>query len=204
MSHVTTAQTYHASSGSMVPMPSPRMPPTPIAPMPPRGWTGPRRQSLAERAGIGLDLFVEVGVESRGAQDPIDQLARSGCQREEFENLSWPGAATCFVCLAGPPDNNHAASFDRRRRRRHREAMLERLEQDSFRVRSCDSLASARGELETKSFDLVLLDVQLPDGNGLALLNDLEQQPGAEIVFITATAAWTRRSRRSAAAPSTT
>jgi len=66
-----------------------------------------------------------------------------------------------------------------------REAMLERLEQDSFRVRSCDSLASARGELETKTFDLVLLDVQLPDGSGLALLNDLEQQPGAEIVFIT-------------------
>jgi DNA-binding NtrC family response regulator len=66
-----------------------------------------------------------------------------------------------------------------------REAMLERLEQDSFRVRSCDSLASARGELETKSFDLVLLDLQLPDGSGLALLGDLEQQPGAEIVFIT-------------------
>jgi DNA-binding NtrC family response regulator len=66
-----------------------------------------------------------------------------------------------------------------------REAMLERLEQDSFRVSSCDSLASAWGELETKTFDLVLLDVQLPDGNGLALLNDLEQQPGAEIVFIT-------------------
>jgi len=66
-----------------------------------------------------------------------------------------------------------------------RDAMVERLEQDGFRAKCCESLAGAREELGTGSFDLVLLDLQLPDGNGLALLGDLEQQPGAEIVFIT-------------------
>jgi DNA-binding NtrC family response regulator len=66
-----------------------------------------------------------------------------------------------------------------------RDAMVERLELDGFRARCCDSLATARGELGNKPFDLVLLDLQLPDGSGLALLDELEQQPGAEIVFIT-------------------
>ena len=66
-----------------------------------------------------------------------------------------------------------------------RDAMVERLEQEGFRSKCCESLAGARGELGAGSFDLVLLDLQLPDGNGLALLGDLEQQPGAEIVFIT-------------------
>jgi two-component system, NtrC family, response regulator HydG len=63
--------------------------------------------------------------------------------------------------------------------------MVERLEQEAFRARCCDTLAAARQEIETSSFDLVLLDVQLPDGSGLALLDDLELQPNAEIVFIT-------------------
>jgi len=66
-----------------------------------------------------------------------------------------------------------------------RDAMVERLEQDGFRARCCESLASARGELGTGTFDLILLDLQLPDGSGLALLGELELQPSAEIVFIT-------------------
>jgi DNA-binding NtrC family response regulator len=66
-----------------------------------------------------------------------------------------------------------------------RDAMVERLEQDHFRAHCCDSLATARAELETRAFDLILLDLQLPDGSGLALLDDLEAQPASEVVFIT-------------------
>ncbi|RRV32114.1 response regulator [Pseudomonas sp. o96-267] len=50
-----------------------------------------------------------------------------------------------------------------------------------------DSLAEARRLLAEQPFDLVLLDLGLPDGNGLELLDELQnQQPGLPVAVLSA------------------
>jgi two-component system response regulator AtoC len=47
------------------------------------------------------------------------------------------------------------------------------------------SVAEAQQILERRAFDLVLLDLDLPDGNGLTLLEALDESPDSEVVIIT-------------------
>lgn len=59
-------------------------------------------------------------------------------------------------------------------------AVLERS--DAERLRDCDiveaaNLADARGSLQARNFDVVILDVRLPDGSGLTLARDLADKP---------------------------
>jgi CheY-like chemotaxis protein len=71
-------------------------------------------------------------------------------------------------------------------------AVLERS--TSERLRDCDvveasNLADARDNLDARSFDIVILDVRLPDGSGLALARDLadkRQSPGQRVVVMSA------------------
>lgn len=50
----------------------------------------------------------------------------------------------------------------------------------------CHSLAEARALLAERPFDLVLLDVNLPDGSGLDLLQELRRTGGPPVVLLTA------------------
>jgi CheY-like chemotaxis protein len=71
-------------------------------------------------------------------------------------------------------------------------AVLERS--TSERLRDCDiveaaNLADARGSLLAQTFDVVILDVRLPDGSGLTLARDLadkRQSPGQRVVVMSA------------------
>src|SRR5262245_14884555 len=67
-----------------------------------------------------------------------------------------------------------------------RGTLVDWLERHGFPgARGVGSVREARELIRAGPFDLVLLDLELPDGHGLELLSDLEQQPGADVVIVT-------------------
>ncbi|MCP3919896.1 MAG: sigma-54-dependent Fis family transcriptional regulator, partial [bacterium] len=50
------------------------------------------------------------------------------------------------------------------------------LEDEGYRVAGAGSAGEARGVLAREAQDLVMLDLQLPDANGLELLSELQQE----------------------------
>jgi len=62
--------------------------------------------------------------------------------------------------------------------------MVRSLQQEKHVVESAPDFYSAREKLETYQYDCVLLDIGLPGGNGLVLLEELKKQNSAEGVII--------------------
>ena len=56
---------------------------------------------------------------------------------------------------------------------------------EGFSTRTAHSLKDARAEIAKAPPDVVLVDLHLPDGNGLELFKDLETSPATEIILIT-------------------
>ncbi len=69
--------------------------------------------------------------------------------------------------------------------RTHLEALQKLLEAEGFEVRTAGSLESAHEALSKEEFDLLLADLQLPDGTALDLFSALDERPTMEIVFVT-------------------
>ncbi len=68
-----------------------------------------------------------------------------------------------------------------------REGLCELLEKEQYQVHSAASCQEGRKLLEQHSFDLLILDVMLPDGNGLELCTELRGQGSdVPILFLTA------------------
>lgn len=68
-----------------------------------------------------------------------------------------------------------------------REGMTELFEKENYSVVFADSLKLARTYLSVSNFDLITLDVLLPDGNGLELCREIrEKNILTPILFITA------------------
>lgn len=57
--------------------------------------------------------------------------------------------------------------------------LLELLEAAGLRVQACATVASARQVLAQEQFSLVILDVLLPDGDGIELLKEIRAMPSA-------------------------
>ena len=57
--------------------------------------------------------------------------------------------------------------------RQLREVVRESLQKDRFVVETAADVSSAIGKLEAYSYDCVLLDIMLPDGNGLDILRKI-------------------------------
>lgn len=59
------------------------------------------------------------------------------------------------------------------------------LEQEDFDVIEADSVESAQNNLSS-SIDLILLDINLPDGSGFDLFKDIKKRQDIPIIFLTA------------------
>ena len=65
-----------------------------------------------------------------------------------------------------------------------REIMQRALAQERYVVETATNYAEADAKLAAYTYDCILLDIMLPDGNGLQLLEHLKQQLKSEIVII--------------------
>ena len=61
----------------------------------------------------------------------------------------------------------------------------ELIRDEGFEALTAQTLADARQLIREHTIDVAVLDLQLPDGTGIELLDDLSGQPNAEIVMIT-------------------
>jgi len=66
-----------------------------------------------------------------------------------------------------------------------REAMTELVRGEGFAVETAGSLKEARALLERQLCDLLLVDLTLPDGSGLDLLEDMDDASACEVILIT-------------------
>lgn len=67
------------------------------------------------------------------------------------------------------------------------ELLCERLGREGFRVRSASTAAEAQAALEERAFDVILLDVGLPDASGFEIAPQLRRlHPEASLIFLTA------------------
>ncbi|HYT25910.1 MAG TPA: protein kinase, partial [Actinomycetota bacterium] len=67
-------------------------------------------------------------------------------------------------------------------------ALAEAVSRESFSTRTATSLAAAKLAIAGEAPDVVLIDLHLPDGNGMELLQELSAFPGTEVVLITGNA----------------
>jgi two-component system phosphate regulon response regulator PhoB len=64
--------------------------------------------------------------------------------------------------------------------------LKERLEREGYKVDWTETLEAGRAKLLVKSFDLVILDVNLPDGSGFELGRALKKETTAPFIFVSA------------------
>lgn len=60
------------------------------------------------------------------------------------------------------------------------------LKNDSYTTLPVFSIKEAREQLADNTFDLIVLDVNLPDGNGLDLCQEIRRRSAVPIIFLTA------------------
>jgi DNA-binding NtrC family response regulator len=63
-------------------------------------------------------------------------------------------------------------------------ALAEVVRRAGFDVATADTIAAARQAIEARPPNLVLTDLELPDGSGVSLLEDLEDRPDIDVVLL--------------------
>jgi len=69
-----------------------------------------------------------------------------------------------------------------------REMIGEYLEMQGFDIRLCDGGRSLRQAIEVRMPDLVVLDLNMPEEDGLSIVRDLKQRTAVPVIMLTATA----------------
>ena len=65
------------------------------------------------------------------------------------------------------------------------EGLTDYLRDEGYAVECVPDLAAARGRLQTRCYDLALVDLVLPDGSGLSLIRDTPRDQAREFVILT-------------------
>ena len=60
------------------------------------------------------------------------------------------------------------------------------LEQNGYEVRSAETVIETQKILEKEKFDLIILDISLPDGNGFDLYKTIREKYNTKTIFVTA------------------
>lgn len=60
------------------------------------------------------------------------------------------------------------------------------LEQNGYEVRSAETVIETQKILEKEKFDLIILDISLPDGNGFDLYKTIREKYNTKTIFLTA------------------
>jgi len=60
------------------------------------------------------------------------------------------------------------------------------LKDDKYTFFQASTIAGAKGQMENQAFELVILDMNLPDGNGLALLAEIREGTLVPVIILTA------------------
>ena len=69
-----------------------------------------------------------------------------------------------------------------------REMVGDYLKMHGFNVTLCDGGKSLRGAIETSVPDLVVLDLNMPEEDGLSIIRDLKSRINVPVIMLTATA----------------
>src|ERR1700750_1298530 len=69
-----------------------------------------------------------------------------------------------------------------------RERVGHYLKKNGFNVTLCDGAKSLRGVIETHVPDLVVLDLNMPEEDGLSIIRDLKSRINVPVIMLTATA----------------
>ncbi len=69
-----------------------------------------------------------------------------------------------------------------------REMVGDYLKMHGFTVTLCDGGKSLRSAIETKTPDLVVLDLNMPEEDGLSIIRDLKSRTNVPVIMLTATA----------------
>ncbi len=60
------------------------------------------------------------------------------------------------------------------------------LQKEGFKINSATNVEEARKKLEKEMYNLILLDVTLPDGNGFDLYKEVIKNKNIPVIFLTA------------------
>lgn len=60
------------------------------------------------------------------------------------------------------------------------------LNEEGFQVRSAGTRKAAESLLDNETFDLILLDLTLPDGSGYSICNQIKRKGDTPVIFLTA------------------
>lgn len=64
--------------------------------------------------------------------------------------------------------------------------LRERLEKEGYAVSWSETLSDAEGEVSARNFDLIVLDVNLPDGSGFEFARSVRERRPTPFIFVTA------------------
>ena len=60
------------------------------------------------------------------------------------------------------------------------------LTQENFEVKTCGNINDAKNSISSEMFDLIILDITLPDGNGFELCKYIKAVNDTPVIFLTA------------------